>query len=77
MTRRRVDWSPVPAARITKIGDHFTSEVPMNELLHFFLNVFSPVFAALMLYFALRDFVVYSAWPWLREKWQSRRKVAA
>jgi|GEM_PF-3049514 hypothetical protein len=49
----------------------------MNELLHFFLNVFSPVFAVLMLYFALRDFVVYSAWPWLRDKWQSRRKVAA
>lgn len=59
------------------IGDHFTNEVPMNELLHFFLNVFSPVFTVLMLYFGLRDFIVHAAWPRLRNKWQSRRKATA
>jgi hypothetical protein len=41
----------------------------MNELSTWFFDVFLRVFAMLVLYFALRDFVVYSAWPWLRQKW--------
>jgi hypothetical protein len=48
----------------------------MNEYSLFF-DIFLRVFGAIMLYNGLKDLVTEIVWPWLRDKWQSWRKVAA
>jgi hypothetical protein len=48
----------------------------MNEYSLFF-DIFLRVFGVIMLYNGLKDLVTEIVWPWLRQKWQSRRKVAA
>lgn len=59
------------------IGDHFINEAPMNTPAWLFVTLFLSAFGAITLYYAIRDLAVEIVWPWLRDKWQSRRKVAA
>lgn len=47
----------------------------MNEYSLFF-DIFLRVFGAITLYYAIRDLAVEIVWPWLRQKWQSRKATA-
>jgi cell division protein FtsL len=49
----------------------------MNTPAWLFVTLFLSAFGAITLYYAIRDLAVEIVWPWLRDKWQSRRKVAA
>lgn len=42
-----------------------------------FGDIFLRVFVAIMLYYGLKDLTTGVIWPWIKSKWQARRRQAA
>jgi hypothetical protein len=49
----------------------------MNTHVWLFVTLFLNAFGSIVLCYAVRDLAAEIVWPWVRKKWQARRKVEA